>query len=128
MKFSVLDQQIRRSIIADLISVIPLYNIKNISENTTFQINWNSFYLKIKSLDMTYYNQVVQILNKIQAELDIFMCIRPEITKKNKGIYVELRKNLSNEQIITLMKLYKYSLEYTKSALPTKINIKPEIL
>lgn len=65
---------------------------------------------------MTYYNQVMQILNKIQAELDVFMCIRPEITKKNKGIYAELKKNLSNEQIITLMKLYKYSLEYVKSA------------
>lgn len=49
-------------------------------------------------------------------------------TKKNKGIYAELKKNLSNEQIITLMKLYKYSLEYVKSALPTKINIKSEIL
>lgn len=59
MKFSVLDQQIRRCIIADLISVVPLYNVKNINENTTFQINWNSFYLKIKSLDMTYYNQVM---------------------------------------------------------------------
>ena len=128
MKFSVLDQQIRRCIIADLISVVPLYNVKNINENTTFQINWNSFYLKIKSLDMTYYNQVMQILNKIQSELNVFMCIRPEITKKNKGIYVELKKNLSNEQIITLMKLYKYNLDYVKSVLPTKINIKSEIL